>query len=814
MTRLLSRPCAALVCVGLAAVLTSCERSNQVGLPIPALAALNSIYLTSSGRLHNLKVDVEVGKEGMVEVAMQGQLTSNPGGEGDVWIPALIVSKLPPYFQIVEPNDTSDMSLEAYQFKGGLWCIALVMKEPNLQSVSAQGGKRARLQPSKFTPESSRGNANREQEGGSGSTGGDLDSSSAQETFAPQSLQFKIALAAPEFSNSLPFQIPAQTQDPVTISVNLPEGAHFSQSEVVLDMTTAPHWRANVGSEVFEAAQTTRPQALTNIPSALANKGPRVAATLYSTDAVAWDLSPVTFSPPGFFTQFKSWFLPSVLLLAFCAVGLWVRTDRLAGFRSWLKELERSQQKLVEAIEREVEDTSEFWSQVKESGETPIAPGKRWGAVAAAITARLDVHAFGRGFPEVERMWGELRWYESEVEALKSQPGQNQRMLEGALARVVLLNQRLKMLAESEARFNRVRKEVRSWKRAFWILAALVVGCAVFLLATLARAQGPFQSSAGRGPKLMLYDLEVALVPLDTQAKPEKINVTLKFSSVSADRKQSTSTVQIGSGRNSITMEPVSPLIDNKVSLVQHSNNLITLDVPTSYSPTLRRIWALSQSVIQYKVPRGYPNEVLLANQLSFSYTMSGAEAVHTRFTGIHWLHRFPFDYAEVDIPIDVRRSALLSHLELQKPASDYFAHVTVDGLPIDLAENENGDHYDYANADPMVRTPIWAGQTVTLRATFKRAPWQSWGLVAMVLIFGAAGGAVAGLPKKSSTSRVLTMLGFTTLVFGVRTAVLAVYKELPTLLTLQGTTIFELAFLLALVLMVLAFFVTRKMIP
>ena len=170
------------------------------------------------------------------------------------------------------------------------------------------------------------------------------------------------------------------------------------------------------------------------------------------------------------------------------------------------------------------------------------------------------------------------------------------------------------------------------------------------------------------------------------------INVTLKFSSLSTDRKQNTSTIQIGSVRNSITMEPVSPLVDSKVSLIQHSNNLITVDVPTSYSPTLRRIRALSQSVVQYKVPPGYPNEVLLANQLSFSYTMSGAEAVHTRFAGTHWLHRFPFDYAEVDIPIDVRRAALLSHLELQNPASDYFAHVTVEGLPIDLAESENGD--------------------------------------------------------------------------------------------------------------------------
>ena len=223
MAHLSSRLSASLVCAGLAVALPSCRPSNQVGLPTPALTALNSIYQTSSGRLHNLKVDVEVVKEGMVEVAMQGQVTRNPGGEGDIWIPALIVTKLPPYFQIVEPSDTSDMTLEAYEFKGGLWCIALVMKEPNAQPLSA------RLQPSEVMLESSRRNANRDQEFGSGSSGGELDSSSAQEMFSPQPLKFTIALAAPEFSNSLPLQIPAQTNEPVTISVNLAHGGHFSQ---------------------------------------------------------------------------------------------------------------------------------------------------------------------------------------------------------------------------------------------------------------------------------------------------------------------------------------------------------------------------------------------------------------------------------------------------------------------------------------------------------------------------------------------------------------------------------------------------------
>jgi hypothetical protein len=417
-------------------------------------------------------------------------------------------------------------------------------------------------------------------------------------------------------------------------------------------------------------------------------------------------------------------------------------------------------------------------------------------------------------------MLEELGRYESELKELKSQSGQIQGMVERALSRSVLLEQKLQQLADSDERFNRVRTSSRDWKTVFWIVAALVVGCAVFLLATLARAQGAFQSFASSAPKLMLCDLDLELVPLDTQGKPEKINVTLKFSSLSADRKLNTATIQISSGRNSITLEPASPLIDSKVSLVQHSNNLITVDVPTTYSPTLGRVRALSQSMIQYKVPPGYTNEVLLANQLSFSYTMSGAEVVHTRVAGTHLLHLFPFDYVEVDIPIDVRQAALLSHLELQKPASAYSAHVTVEGLPIDLTESENGDRYDFANADPMVRTPMWAGKPVRLKATFRRTWFGSWGLIAIVLCCGIAGGALAGytskLPDKSRKAQVLTALGVGStgggLVLAISTSVLDAHKELPTVLAGKAT-VFELVVGLTLLLMLVAVVVTRKVI-
>jgi hypothetical protein len=249
---------------------------------------------------------------------------------------------------------------------------------------------------------------------------------------------------------------------------------------------------------------------------------------------------------------------------------------------------------------------------------------------------------------------------------------------------------------------------------------------------------------------------------------------------------------------------------------LQQSDSLITLGITTSYSPMLRRIGALSRLMTQFKVPAQYPKEISDSNQLSFTYTLQGAETSHLASPGRHWLYLFPFDSADVYIPIELRQSALLSHLELQKPSGDYFADVSISGLPISLAESENGDRYEFANSDPMVRTPMW-GNTVTLHAKFERTSFQRWGLTlgvaVLALLVGAFGGWFTTLPDKSWIGFVITTLGLSGLVFAVRAAVLSTYKDLPTLMTGQGTTIFELLYLVSIALMVGAIFVTRKLL-
>src|ERR1700741_3658208 len=86
----------------LAVTLAGCHPTENSSRVSPAvLEALDNIYETSSGVLHNPSVDVQVQQPGAVEITLRGQVLSKPAAEGDVWIPVLLLPKLPPYFQIV-----------------------------------------------------------------------------------------------------------------------------------------------------------------------------------------------------------------------------------------------------------------------------------------------------------------------------------------------------------------------------------------------------------------------------------------------------------------------------------------------------------------------------------------------------------------------------------------------------------------------------------------------------------------------------------------------------------------------------------------
>jgi len=93
------------------------------------LQALANIQEASSAIFHNSAIDIQVLEKGAIEVTMRGQVQSKPEAEGDVWVPVLLVRKLPEYFEALNPEKSGGAVLEAYQLTSGLWCIAAVVHQ-------------------------------------------------------------------------------------------------------------------------------------------------------------------------------------------------------------------------------------------------------------------------------------------------------------------------------------------------------------------------------------------------------------------------------------------------------------------------------------------------------------------------------------------------------------------------------------------------------------------------------------------------------------------------------------------------------------
>jgi hypothetical protein len=837
-------------------VLAGCATRPDV-LPVAPtdLQAIRNIYDASGAIFHGSQIDIEVQSGGTVELEMRGQVaarlpitavsavmddvlresnarpkslglpatqppqpdseltartntwapvfaepisTDNPklvsdadssptDSDGDVWIPILLMRKLP-YFQLVPPSNLSKVSLEAYEFRGGLWCIAAVVKRDTSATSS---------------PPSST-------------------------TSSTDFLDFRVVLAGSPFTETLPFVIPSgQTAESVAISISLPKGARFSSANGAITMRNMRDWRqrGTLRSEVSAI-----PQALTSIPSAVTGNNAREAVTLYSPDAVGWDFSEVKFTQPGFLSRYKPWFLPSIVLLACGGIGLSLILARSSAVNSNLVQVHERGWMEVYSLGRSALDAmSRLTPEVlREFNE--VSPGSlaSWRRVLEDVLLRTGnnredykYQEYGAKLYDIQKLLDETSYFLRNAGVKHDFYPVAGTQIDHFLWQVHGLKVALENAVRRERQLSRGRATKRSLTVALWAIGVLAFICMVFVISFLAQAQSLPQSTRHRSiPLAMLCDLDITLTPRDPQTTPgNQVDVALRFSPLTGVRKQKAATLLIGTGdRMSISIEDPAVPTDKNLSVMQHSHRLITLGFPTTYSSIFTRIGALSGLLEGYKIPDDYPQALANASQFNFSYTLRGAEAKHERVSGqSHWLYMFPFDTVDVDIPIDVRQDSLLLHLELQKPSEDMFTTPSVEGLPVSLSESENGDKYGFVSPDAKSRTAVTPLQRIIVHGRFQRTSFQRWGLTFGVWVLAIVVGAVAGfatiLPDKHWIGYTIGLLGITGLVLGVRNTVLSTYKWLPTLMNAQGTSIFELFFVVSLVLLVLSIWVTRKLL-
>jgi len=808
--------------VAFLSLLSGCRDTSKDHLAGNDLLALRTIYDTSSGTFHSSEIDIHVLRGGSVKIQIHGNLTSKAEVDGDVWIPVLLVPKLPAYFHVVQASGTIPITLEAYEFKGGLWCIAAIVAQPREpeRPNSASGEEVVPSVPRSLEAEAAWDLQERH-------------TRTVQAAPRPKLLagllDFQIGLASEEFLNGLPFSIPSDPSgESTSISIELPSGASFSNKTSAVGANVARGWQSGELVDTPWPHRTSQSVTMQNLTPIFepASTDLKRAATLTYPDTVAWDFSKVSFNQPGLFSQFRSWFIPSVVTILFLAFAVWLRFYYLSPVLSDIERLSAS----LDVEPREVEG----WFDRFRGKESSEGPAPDWAFMEAelrqslaAFRNRFGVRLVGSASPRtLEKLSNRIERVQQAIREAPSKASPNQKAPapDPVVARLAVLRKCADNLTADYQRYRAIRTIL--WIVCFGVLLGLLV-----VIGTLARAQMRHQRPSNAELSLpILCDLNVSLAPHDLTKIGEKFDVLVRFSPLTGDSHQTESKIRFGTGdAQGVTIDTVAPPTDKNVSVVQQSETHVTLKVPLRYSPLVRRINAISQWTELIKMPDGYATTMDKANHLNFTYTLQGVARPHlVSSSGRRWLYLFPFDSSDLEIPLNMEQASLLNHLDVSKPTNDYFAKVTIEGTHPDigsnnrgssvaLTESENSDHYVLTNPDAGSRLPISANGGIVIHARFSRGPWQRWGLTwgvaILAILVGILGAWFTTLPDKDWKGWVFTILGITGLVFAVRAAVLATYKDLPTLMTGQGTTIFELVYVGSVLLMILTLVITRRIL-
>jgi hypothetical protein len=409
----------------------------------------------------------------------------------------------------------------------------------------------------------------------------------------------------------------------------------------------------------------------------------------------------------------------------------------------------------------------------------------------------------------------------SEILSYRAPPWKNephQKPAQGPIASIIWNLQNLRFGLE-DAQSKQVSTLGRRKRQAKILLVLLAIGILAlvsigFLIATLAQAQSlPKARSHTAIPTAQLCDLDISLSPHDPgTTAADAVDVTLRFTPLTGVRNQKTGTLEIGIGNaGPMSLQDFVPPTDKNLVVVQHSRSLITLSFPTTYASVLARLATLAGLIDGSAANRDYADAVAKANQFSFTYMIAGAERKHERVPWAnHTLYLFPLDSVDVTIPLDLRRDALLWHLALLKPVGDLYASPSVDGVLIPLDQSDNADKYEFQSSERRSRITLAPSDHLVIRAQFERTRLQKWGSLLgttlIAIVVGILAGRVFKLPDKHWLGVVIQLVAISGMVFAVRAAVLGAYKWLPTLMSFQAVSIFELIFGVALVLQCAAF--------
>jgi hypothetical protein len=773
--------------IALVLVLGGCGKTS-LQLSYGDVETLDRINASSAVFLKNASTDIRVLGDGAIEIVKRGEeqvdedSREDPSNREGLWLPIVLVRQLPSYYEAKGSFDGGTPELEAYQLDGGLWCIAAVTG-PRLERSDTR------------VPVAARDEADN---------------------------GLHVILYSENFVSELPLLIPTgRSEGSSTISISLPAKSSFDSTEITGRLEES---RRTAEKPTAKRVRQ-RDIRLTELPESISQGVVKAAGDVDSSDVAAWDLSKVSFRLPLSFWRFKPWFFPSALSILCAVFSVWLLYYPLGrgelGFvRQESAALSRMESAVIWALRgfdraavSESPHSSESineWFFVRRSTELlmrlqyEFAERRKQKERRGEESVSLDPFLI----EEIDSLL--LRGWEQEKSVRPSFPQADLNLRAFYLREIVSSFRSFERVRE-ERSYERQRK---AFRRLGWILAVSGLVAAIWFLATLAYGQTP---SPPKTPAraAALAEMSVIVAPRDAHGPDrEKVGVTLRFYPLTSDRNAG-SPAEIGietSGNQK--MDPLPRAGDSApVTVLQQTERSVRLSVHASYSSAVRRLGVLGNGVKSFVPPKAYLKSLEKADWVEINYLVDGSQHVKERAQN-GWLYWFPFDSVAVDLPLRFQELALLSQVEFQKQA-ELEGDVWLAGPNIALEQSEDGTKYRVARDDDSHRLSVLPGTDLRLVANLERKPLQKYGLTAGLLIIAALVGLVIGklmsLKDSAPYQTLVGALGILALPAGIRAMVFAQYKELPTIATGVGITVFEGCFFVGVLVVAAVSFAARS---
>jgi hypothetical protein len=768
--------------------------------------ALKQIRVNSPWQFQQSSVDIQVHQPNAIEINIKGEAVHRENQQGGpMWLPVALFRDLPEYLKgatVNSQNSQTPVELQAYKVAGGLWCVvAVVPLDQPLQQSTAN------------TPT-------------------DVPSPSATPAapkFEPVNLQ--VLFVSPEFETSLPLLIPISQQGVgVDLSISLPQGTRFTSQ--------------NLSSSKISDQITT----LTVLPPSTTGGAIRAAAKLIADKDEAWNLTEVTYQSTKVWERLLQQMLLASALMTLILAGFYWMNSPVLRYRKEISSLPFRIRKEIAQLYSEVSEKgllnpslaleAEFLhnNEIGELIEYLFDVRRRIRKLIRKFepdlydSARLIVaHGFEEGRSlkksrdeKLESLKGAVKDYSELVDKCESILSyssnstltlssnswlQKQREF---INYTILFIHRVEYIDQLSKGFSYKSTFRERYIAVFTLLTLMLLA----MYALVVRGQSPTQAAQNpQSEKVsVLGDFDMSIAPIDSNSM--NVGVSLGFIALSDKNTPDKKEVGVGTGNNNDAEIEVTKVSDG-VDIVHQSKKEVRFSVPVSNIPSLNVLGTLSSPEFQVEQIRITDSlQAALSSEGNFvrlEYTVKRAQDTKNYFGT--WLHRFPFDSKSVVIPLKLEQSAIVSKVELPRQA-DFTGVPSARGIDdVSFLEKENIYYLDLGRRDRRVMFP--AAKEVVFEVTFRRTRWQqiflTVGQLVLAIIAGISFGYMITLKSHSALATTIESLGLIGLVYLIRTNVSSTYKDLPNLFSGQTPTLFDLFFLLSLILFVGVTYVTWR---